>query len=86
MKYVNVNTVYRKNILKKSTNFFYSKFQQHKMASICLETFGDILLKTPLDSHPVCFSLAFMCSNCVPIHDTKRFFGMVCTLPGSNKY
>ena len=32
---------------------FNSKNQQYRMACICSDTFGDMLLKLPLDSHPV---------------------------------
>jgi hypothetical protein len=31
----------------------YSKFQQYKLAKYCEEIFGDMLLKKPLDSHPL---------------------------------
>jgi hypothetical protein len=30
-----------------------SKFQQYKLAKYCEEIFGDMLLKKPLDSHPL---------------------------------
>ena len=33
--------------------FCFSKSQQHRMASYCTDIFGDMLLKFPLESHPV---------------------------------
>ena len=33
--------------------YIFSKSQQYKMALYCCEIFGDMLLRMPLDSHPV---------------------------------
>ena len=40
--------------------FYFSKFQQYKMAKYCEDILGDFLLKKPLDSHPVCIDYPWL--------------------------
>lgn len=37
----------------KPTILFPSKYQQYKMSKYCEDLFGDLLLKQPLETHPV---------------------------------
>ncbi len=49
--------IYLPLYIKYASILFPSKYQQYKMACYCTEIFGDLLLASPLDSHPVTLCL-----------------------------